>query len=368
MPMIQPDDFTKDVIPNGYREEVKEVIVVAAALGWKVHKTGSESLTIISPRPENHPKKYHFSQNRRGTNDLKRIRRDLIRFGDPEKVMIADAAHLTRDPELRNMLVKALPMVGVTEGIVVDDTPEAEEKRTPKPKPEPSKQRAVTIVSQAPMVAKANENRGYDSHTTIERKWSDGTTDYACIEKGCDYTSPNRASVPAHWAKAHHDGGRGRRNPVYVADTSGATKYAPRQTRIDALAQALADAMAAGATDPQTIAREALMWVHEQSKKGTEHAAENEPMDAEAMLDRIRLLLDNGTHLQMRQRVETLEQQMHDREETSTEMRKRLEHAAEQVDAERQLREAAEASAKEAWDNLNALRALLADLPVKDSA
>jgi len=299
MPLYTDETFDKSLIPNHFKTDVRELIEVAAAVGWKVHITGAQSVTIIAPGER---KKYHFG--RRSSNSLNRVRRDIIRFGDPEKVVVMSALARTEpgsitDDSVMRAAAAMIPTLG-QEGTIEDDRPEAEVEDDVHTVNEP------VVVSQKPMVAKAREGLAYDSPTTIERKWSDGSRDYKCI--ACDYTSANRGSVPAHHGKAH---------PVTVkpsmfkGDVPDATVYRPRQNRIDALAAVLGEAYLSGETpDFGEVAKTALTWVHEQTKNKTHLATEAEPMSAEDALDRIRLMLDDGSQYEARKRMAELEERV----------------------------------------------------------
>lgn len=357
MPMYQPDDFTADVLPAAFKKDTKEIIVVAAALGWKVHLTTGNSVTIIAPEER---KKYHFGLNGRASINHNRIRRDIIKYGDPEKVLAisaADALGMNSPEALAILQSSKIDMsVGAT---VVDETPKPE-PRTTTPKrlaakqgsrteseAPVSEQREAHIVSERPMLARSSGDDGYESPTTIERKWSDGSKDYKCVE--CNYTSAaSRGSVAAHYGKSHSKpGGRGEKPETFKVDIPDARVYSPRQTRIDALAEWIGE-LIRGEGDPKEVAKAALTWVNEQSRRGTSFAAEREELSAEDTLSRIKMMLDDGSYFRQRQELETLEQRMADMEE--------------QVLASQTRADEAEARADEAWGNLRALRSLIADI------
>lgn len=302
MSLYDSETFTRSLIPAYIKKEVAEVIETAVMFGWKMHISGASSVTIIS---HDERKKYHFSANGRASNSLTRIKRDVIRFGDPKKLLIADSIIGIKDKDIAQMAMTLLPNLG-DKGTVVDHRPaleaEAREKAKATPAAMPQKKEPVSsdseperhIVSEKPMVAKASEGKGYDSKVAIERTWSDGTIDYKCVD--CDYSAPNRLSIRSHRTRADHQK-RGSETKRFKAEVPNAASYAPRQTRIDALAAHLAGMFADGEFDPEKIARESLTWVHEQSKKGTILADEREPMTPDETLDRIRALLDNGAQV-----------------------------------------------------------------------
>ena len=321
-------DFDPTVIPTYLKKNAREVIEIAMALGWVMHISSSNAVTIVSPDEK---KRYHFSSSGRTSTPMNRIRRDVVRLADPLKLRTAyEASDLFKkgtNRELAGLAMSVLPAPG-EEGTVVDHRPDIAEqaaierraknerivaarrmdeaaKRTleaqdSKPEPEvESSESERHIVRQEPMLAKSSRGRGYDSKVAIERHWSDGSVDYKCVD--CDYASENRLSIRGHRSGAGHTAvGRDRRERL--AEVPLAVTYKPRQSRIDALAEELKRLMEAGETDPETIAREALTWVHEQTSEGTGLAAEREPMTAEETLDRIRMLLDRGEQDEIRKR------------------------------------------------------------------
>jgi arsenate reductase-like glutaredoxin family protein len=90
--------------------------------------------------------------------------------------------------------------------------------------------------------------------------------------------------------------------------------------------------MEAGETDPEELARQALTWVHEQSRKGTAMAAEHEPLTAEDTLERIKMLLDNGEREALRKRDEEIAE-LRKQSETLRERVEELESFVELADA-----------------------------------
>lgn len=354
MPIYNRDDFDQSLIPAHLKKDSRDIIQVAVRLGWKFHRTTGTGCSLVAPG-EPSPKRIHFGATR-ATRSTRHMMKDVIRYADPTLLYLA--ANRDNLPPGWSMLIPTLE-----EGSV-DDRPQPTETRSrPVPKteePEPvhsvkSEESEDTkaephIVSEARMLAKHNANEGYYSPTTIERKWSDGSKDYACTTEGCDFTSPNRASVGAHYGKAHSRDGRARPLPAtFPAVVPEATKYGPRQSRIDALAAVLASGEM---SDPAEVARTALVWVHEQTKHRTQHAAETEQMTAEEALDRIRALLDQGQYRALQEQVQFAEGEV----ETLRERLARVESEMQaQVEAER-------ARADRAQSNLRALSDLLNDL------
>jgi hypothetical protein len=336
MPMYDADSGTFDpsLIPSYLKKEVREIIEVAVAFGWKMHISSDSSVTIIAPEER---KKYHFSATGRASNSLNRIRKDAIRFGDPEKVLLADSILGIKDPEVARMAATLLP--SVSETTVVDHRPELESETKPTPavmpkkKPSSDSEPERRIVSEKPMMAKASEGKGYESRVAIERTWSDGSIDYKCVD--CDFTTPNRLGVRGHRSTAGHVK-RGADGKRIATEVPNAAVYRPRQSRVQALATIIEELMTGGETDPQAIALQALTWVHEQSRKGTALADEREPMTAEETLERIKTLLDNGEGLAQKERIATLEKRVDEAEQWAVEAEARADAAVARADAIKQ--------------------------------
>jgi hypothetical protein len=321
------DEFERGALPSWMSKDLKEIVEVASALGWKVH-TASDTVRIQSVVRDD--KRWVFTAGRRSTYPLNRIRREVAKYADPKIAALVIAGDELKDPTLRRLVEAALPTL---EEATVDHTEEEEEARKDEEerreriaaeqeraliqKYDPIEQRGLHppahIVSEKPMLAKGkSERQGYQSETTIERVWSDGSKDYACTK--CDYTSPNRLSPSKHYANTHSEG-LAPKPPQFEADVPDAVRYRPRRSRIEALAEILSHLMHTDTRDPVALAEAALMWVHEQSGKGSEHAAEREDLTPEETLNRIRMLLDDGGFAEIQRQVASLEQQVLDLEQ-----------------------------------------------------
>lgn len=249
-------------------------ITGAIALGWRVVGILGEddTITIVSPDEST---RFHFAPGRKQRKD--RIRKTVMRLGVPERVLELQEA----DGDVWKMY---------------EDNPERivpiELIRPEQPEPEPSDE--PYLIETRPMLAKQHQGRGYQSKIAIERTWSDGSTDYKCML--CDFTRTNRLSMRGHWQKhirsgeAKAVGGPGP-GETFQTDVPNAASYAPRQHRIDALADLLAKLLEDETLDPAELALAALTWVHEQTKHGTGLAAEHEELTDTERLHRIRLLL-----------------------------------------------------------------------------
>lgn len=361
--MYDNDTFDKTLLPTHLKKDVRDLIEIAVMLGWKMHLGAANSVTIVS---YDEKKKLHFSASHRASNSMNRMRREIVKYADPKQLEFGYAAHSAKDPDLGRLMFAAMPTIN--RDTVVDHRPEIEaeeneeqrrreareelrraqrERQTP-PESRSSESEPVipqyangskeqeakrdrTIVSQKPMIAKDTEGRGYESKVSIERHWSDGSVDYKCVD--CDYSSTNRLAIRGHRSGSKHTA-RGRDRASHKIEVPLAASYAPRQTRIEALAAVIQGLVSEGTVDPAEIARQALTWVHEQTRHGTSEAAEREPMTAEDTLNRIRLLLDDGS----RQKIVELTQQIDDLHAERTQLTERVDELESFIDLATTLR------------------------------
>lgn len=323
MPMYDHDTYDPSLLPPSMRKQDKDLVSLAAILGWKVHLTTNKSVTIISP--VNERKKHHFGLAGRSSTNRTRIKKELIKYGDPERVVLAADSLTETDPSILGAIGSVLS--SMTE--VVDDTPKPEERsqdvNTEEPAPVEPAPVKRHIVDQRPMLAsggtrRSGKNSAYFSATTIERRWSDGSKDYTCAYEECDYSSENRMSPSRHYATTHSKDKAVEQRERFEADVPdrAAYHYSPRDSRVAALAEVIAEMMRAGGRTPEQIARRALEWVHETSHG--ELSAEREPMTAEEKIARIRVLLDDGTMF-------SLEKEAQEKADQIAELTRRAEEA-----------------------------------------
>lgn len=327
------DDFERAGLPKGLKKNAYDLIELAVIHGWTARVTSGSSVSIVSPDGR---KKYHFSGNRRDTISHERIKKDIIRLADPQRAAVAQTI-AARGAEQSLDLMKDMPSLVTGTAEVVDDRPPSKEQKVKAER---------TIISTTPMLAKAgSKDTAYESETTLVRRWSDGTTDYVCVEG--DFEATSRLSVSRHFANAHSRGkGRAPQPPTFKAEVQSAV-YAPRQTRVEALAAHLHALWGTEGLTLEEVAKAALTWVHEQSREGTEHAAERESLTPEDMLNRIRTLLDDGTAgrhqnelLELQQQVTYLTAQVEYERERGEAARATLKTLAELAQEEAQEKEA----------------------------
>jgi hypothetical protein len=285
-------DFTSDVIPKGFTEEMRTLVRFAVSYGWRVRPHGLR-LNLLSATGN---KTLTLSASGRNV-PIQRYMRTIETHGSPLVKPV-----LGKDPEetateLARRMARA------------EDAAKA--KATPVP-PAAPKAAPLRLISETPMIAHSGQGKGYPSETTIERRWSDGTLDYQCAK--CDFTSTLRHGVRSHW-QVHvreDEANRSNQDLIPKIDTEPHEPiYKPRENRVKALALALKELLQEGLdwdnidAAAETLAQRALVWTHEQT--GSSNSEEREPMTAEDVLVRIRSLVDNGAYAAQADRILALE-------------------------------------------------------------
>jgi len=167
----------------------------------------------------------------------------------------------------------------------------------------------VTIVSEKPWMARMGTSRRhattdlYESETTIEVTWSDGTTSYRCSLAGCDFEADKPHSVASHY-RGHVRSGEAepvtKRRVAVAADVPIAPEsigsaypgksvaYEPSDRLIDALSEWL---NSRGIDTVEQAAKNALLWLHERPDLGDPEDREREPLTDTQIVERIRRLV-----------------------------------------------------------------------------
>jgi hypothetical protein len=304
----------------GFSKESRALIYEAEALGWTFRVTGSGHAMGKAPDgkatmsvPRGLSRADRSQQNCEA--DLRRWEREQT--GARGKAVAVSEAMRTSAPD------RILDEVMV-EGAVKHLVQAAAEQATP------------TLVSAKPWMAKKAPRKGggvmYESETTLERKWSDGTMDYVCAFSECGYTSPSPRSVAMHYGGTHSRTKPVTRealptvfNPAYESSDVHFTKgYKPSERLLAALTEAL---RTSGATDPYGFAYAALQWVHERPDLEDVERLPREAWSAEQIVERIRALVGQPFAAQ----VESLERER----AALVEVRERLEKEVDRLRGER---------------------------------
>jgi hypothetical protein len=146
------------------------------------------------------------------------------------------------------------------------------------------------------MARKASRSDGgitYESGAVLERTSSTGVVDYLCAAR-CGFASDKPRSVAAHYGKAHTAKGEQAAEPgatgIDPAYTEPLTHraYRPSQRLIQTLAEHLRG-LDIGALTDEELAEEFLTWAHD--RPDLPEPEPREPLDAEAILERVRRLV-----------------------------------------------------------------------------
>lgn len=248
------DNVAAGDLPAGFKQDVKQAVAMAVALGWKLIVSGKESMTIVAPPPNEH-KKYHLTK-RRNSGPIQRIRKDIIKYADPLKLAMVDGVLAgTTDPDLVNPFDGAeVEFQDLRDEQAVEQKKNERAERKSKTAVAEALERAEAnkkvketkktrhVVSEGPMQVNSGGGRKADSPIGIERHWSDGTTDYKC--KFCDFTTPKRFGLNGH-SKAHN---------VKASVVSPPAAEAQAEAPVEAAAPVVAEPTAdAGPTDSEIL-------------------------------------------------------------------------------------------------------------------
>lgn len=306
----------KDVsaLPKSSSKEMLRITEAALALDWSVAISRQGVVALTAP-PPNQGIRHTMRPNQK--IDVQRIVRSVITNGNQVKAGALRQAMAGEDDGFlpkgaSDAIAQMFTDIGAGERSHIAEADEPIEPTGPT-KAQAKRARVPRhIVSKQPMMAKASEGRAYQSKIADERHYSDGTIDYKCVL--CEYTSENRLSIRGHRQK-HVNSGEvaklerdARAGEVFEADVPNAATYNPRQTRIKALAAVLESFIANGG-DPEEVALQALVWIHQQSKSNTEHAEsrEREAFTSDEILEQVRNLVGGGINAQQTAQIAELE-------------------------------------------------------------
>lgn len=369
---------------------------MAELVGWtRAPQTSSRRHTIVLISPTQPTVTISVAAEIHQWNDSKwrAMFAKVLRYGDPEKVALEankrgmvdatrDEAAAMRSIEGRRAKrtsLDSLPVFPVTTKSIADDVLRgaiAKHERTIADAREkdagavaaveavvagdPAPLRVFPeLVTQQPWMAKRGQrNQGgmkYESQTTWERKWSDGTMDYGCRHPGCEYEAPNPNSVASHYARSK-DHPPVEEQPQHLdTDYEVGPAIGPRDNtaRVNRLAAEILKALAglpSNFEDRQLFA-DALAEAMLSNREGGESHALAEPPTPEQILDKIRVLVDDGSWLRMRAAEQSNAERMAALEAEIEEQREQLAEAQTRAAAA----EAQAQSVTEKWDALASL-------------
>jgi hypothetical protein len=333
-------DIARTAIHKDHRTFLNEALLA----GWTVAKIG-QYVTASSPDAQH---VVRFRENGSGFVDQKLLRKYRRWLADSEA----------------NLAIDAIIAGGLTspEPTMIDEVLAGAAMKHVRAAREPK------IVLVKPFRARKNPGKDggvlYDSEAVLERKWDDGTMDYACAADGCEFTSAdNPRSVASHYGQKHVRSGEVEAvtyNPPGVAIDPDYTEpmshrdYSPSDRLLDTLA-AFLDSH--GFATPEQAARWALTWFHdrpdlEDAERPNVGTVERTP---EQILDKIRLLV-GGRDPEVEARLIEAERDLAEARDHLTEQRTTIDGLTAALAEEKRQRAATESTLDALLDLVSSLR------------
>jgi hypothetical protein len=254
-----------------------DLIAVAHDLGWhstqKSHARGGNHPGVVLHSPVGNQTIHVEAVRQMNERKLDTMRRKVARYGDPVKVTLALATREipTADAYHDLDVVPAIP----------NEAPQPRESRW--------------------LAHKASNKRGgtmYESEAVIQRDWPSGETDYRCAYEGCGYNSVRPRSVSNHYGARHTQRGEtepgSQKDVVPVTDYTeplSTRPYVPSKRLIDALAAYISEHIDDGTLSHAEYAEVMLTWAHERPDLPDVEATQREPLTAEQIVERVRMLV-----------------------------------------------------------------------------
>lgn len=310
---------------SGWDKDIKDVALKAVnEFAWTFEwtRTGNGKMLILTA-PDDSGKQLKFNQGSKPVNpSVQSLRRMVLQHGKLGDDIVAAEVGIALGksvPESERRQSVGNPLTELTPPSPIPVKPPTIEISIV-PDNEIDRKHERIVIHKRPWLAKRSDSKAgdkkYESEAVLEREWSDGYIDYICTAEGCDYPPQVKArSVSSHYAGKHTKGkGRAAQPPqdqlLVVAEKTTpefTRSYSPREDRVQALAEWLRDNCGPeGMHDFEFVAKQALVWQHEQAKGGEQ----SEPQTAEEILDRIRKLVDHGEYMRQRAKIDELENQL----------------------------------------------------------
>jgi len=268
--------------------------------------------------------------------------RKVFRYADPMKAAFLQGAiddYASHDPDVRRRGESALESLrssqiwddpaSLTKYLKQAPTLVAAPEPQPEPEPEVQEEQPTAIVGETvdngptvskvrPWIARRSMHKEggevYESKAVLERKWTDGSMDYACAFPDCDYTAPEPRTIASHYGGKH-----GREVPTGKAAqaeswTDPGLSWTPtqrQQGRIARLAKEMREAANALDETGEGITPEALAeWIVKRRDEARESLSdESTPLTPEQVIERVRRLVDGGAYADLLARMEQVEVQ-----------------------------------------------------------
>lgn len=153
----------------------------------------------------------------------------------------------------------------------------------------------------------------YESRAVLERRWTDGTTDYICAFDGCDFVNVEARSVASHYGGKHGKDkpATQRREDMFVDPGISWTPSERQRGRISRLTKELMEASEHIPEDVhgEDAARALAEYIvkHRDEERDRLSQDETTPLSAEQVVERIRRMVDGGVYADLLARIDQVE-------------------------------------------------------------
>jgi hypothetical protein len=299
-----------------HQDNIQLLRVCAQDLGWTEQAHGKRGGYVLhSPRPY----RQRIVLPPRGSLRESMMRshmQKLVKYADP----LARAAFFaSRDQDFIDSIdwekyIAPLPPIAPGERLdeygpkdaieIASSAIAAEEVETPR-----------ELVGESPWLAhkspSINGGTRYTSHAVIERRWSDGSTDYRCAWEGCEFIHTNPRAVASHYGRSKSHQGNWEdavkdtvRDPEYV-EPKFARGPIDRVARWKRRLEEAAAGLDQRADDFLERLAERMVEL-----AGDTNSEPHEPLSAEQTLERIRRLVDGGAYIAAQQQAQDMTEQV----------------------------------------------------------
>ena len=209
-----------DALRKALGTQATNLISTAIAVGWKAMLGADNNVSLIAPGDPT-PKRLHMSPKGKGGGDFASMTRSLMRYGDQESVSRLKKAAKNSSATDESFITSVMTEIALHEVAAILDDVQTKSQDVPVVVKSAFGQvieKALAtpvgpyIVTERPALmhyslSASRGGRSYPSKTAVERKWSNGTTDFRCAISTCDGVSDNHRSFAGpHWAKHVRNG------------------------------------------------------------------------------------------------------------------------------------------------------------------
>ena len=278
----------------GFDKRNRELVYAMIDAGWTGRVTSKRHFLAKAPDGKTTitvPSK--DGSNRGFANSKAQFMRWIKAHSTPEIQELWDVAVESDDPLIKDVLADSI-VKKQAQQIVSEQMERAEKEFIEAMKKSP--QLVIEPLIRPYLARKHSGKDGgtrYESQTTLERIWPDGSVDYTCALDGCDYASEKSRSVAMHYGQEHtrkgetEPAGEGPHvlDPDYTEPLT--SRYRPTERLLTTLAGFLAEHSWDNVDD---LALLFLTWANE--RPDLDHEPRPlVPLTDRQMIDKIRLIV-----------------------------------------------------------------------------